>query len=82
MQRIIFIAAILVTVTLTTPHGFAQTTQPASPQPPKASPTPEQRQQMQGFNAIFAGCHAKAVAAKVAPENRRAFMKSCLAGSK
>jgi hypothetical protein len=82
MQRIVFIAATVVAVTLTTALGFAQTSPPASPPQPQSSLTPEQHEQMRGFNAAFAACHNKAVAAKVAPESRRAFIKSCLAGSK
>jgi hypothetical protein len=31
-------------------------------------------------NVKFTACHNKAMATKVAPPDRRAFMKNCLAG--
>jgi len=38
-------------------------------------------EQLKAANAKFTACHNKAVATKVGPKDRRAFMKSCLAGS-
>jgi psiF repeat len=77
MQRIAFIAvALAATAVLSMPHALAQT--PA----PKASLTPEQHQQVKAMNVKFTACHNQAVTAKVAPKDRRAFMKNCLASAK
>ena len=73
MQRIAFIAvALAATAVLSMPHALAQT--------PKTSLTPQQHQEVKATNAKFTACHNKALAAKVAPKDRRGFMKSCLDG--
>jgi psiF repeat len=69
MRRIAFGLTVFAGPTLfLVPHALAQTSQP----------TPEQ---LKAANAKFTACHNKAVATKVGPKDRRAFMKSCLAGS-
>ena len=42
--------------------------------------TPQQREAVKATNVKFTACHNKAMATKVAPPDRRAFMKNCLAG--
>lgn len=72
MRRIAFILAVFAAPTLLSmPYALAQTSQL----------TPQQREAVKATNAKFSACHNKAVATKVAPPDRRAFMKSCLAGS-
>lgn len=77
MQRIAFIAVTLATTAvLLMPQALAQTATPQS------SLTPQQREQVKATNVKFTACHNKAVVAKIAPKDRRGFMKSCLAGTK
>jgi hypothetical protein len=75
MQRISCIAVSLAAVLLI-PPAFAQTPPPSRPH----SLTPQQHQEVKAKNVKFTACHNKALAAKVAPKDRRAHMKSCLAG--
>jgi hypothetical protein len=78
MQRITYIALTLATACmLLISQVLAQT---SAPPPPKSSLTPQQHEQVRAMNPKFKACHNKAVAAKIAPKERRSFMKSCLAG--
>ena len=76
MQRITNIALTLATAgMLLLSQALAQTSSP----PPQSSVTPQQHEHVRAMNPKFKACHNKAVAAKIAPKERRSFMKSCLA---
>jgi hypothetical protein len=79
MQRITSIlATVAVAGALLISPSLAQT----STQPPKSSLTPQQREEVRAMKPQFTACHNKAIAAKVGPKDRRAYMKNCLAGTK
>lgn len=70
MRRIAFVLTVFAAPTSLMPYALAETSQL----------TPQQREAVKATNVKFTACHNKAVATKVAPPDRRAFMKSCLAG--
>ena len=73
--------AIVLTAALALPLASAVAQTPTTPRTETRKPlTPAQHEQMKVIDAKAAACHKKAIAEKVSPPARRAFMKNCLSG--